>query len=372
MDKNIDEFFLEEEFHEKKRKEHRQQRKFLKKNDRSKYKKTDLEKEKGIFPKSKKELSKGRVISITGEGAAVLSEDKKYLCSISGFLKNKVSKDKNIISVGDVVLFSKESSHIGSIIKVEKRLSTLTRIDPVRKKKQIIAVNIDQVVITASVVSPFLKPSLIDRYIIATEKGNMKPIIIINKVDLLDGQREGFSKEEIEEERKRYQDFLIAYGKTNIPIISVSCVTKEGVDLLKKIMQNKTSVFSGQSGTGKSSLINEILGTSLKTGKVVKKTYKGAHTTTTAILLPLNGEGFCIDTPGVKSFGLWDLKKEDIKNYFSEFTPFAEKCKYPNCLHINEPSCGVKEAVEKNQISNLRFESYSSLIKETEVEDKKR
>lgn len=373
MDKNKeDEFFLEELFHGLRKKEIKQQRKILRKKDRSKFKKTDIEKEKEDLPPSKKNLFEGRIISIMGEKSLVLYNQKKYLCSLRGALKHQVSKDKNIIAVGDIVHFSKDTKETGAIIDIEKRFSILARTDMVTKKKQIIAVNIDQVLITSSVVQPFLKPSLIDRFIIATHLGNMKPVIIINKIDLLENPNDQFSNEEIENEKRKYEEFLKAYEKTTIPIISVSCVTKKGIDEVRKIMKNKSSVFSGQSGTGKSSLINEILKTSFKTKEAVKKTYKGAHTTTTASLIPLKEGGFCIDTPGIKSFGLWKLKREEIKDHFPEFLRYAEKCKYLNCLHIDEPECKVKEAVESNEISLLRFESYRSLIKESEEKPKKR
>jgi ribosome biogenesis GTPase len=369
--KDFDEFFFEEKFHETTKKEIKQQRKILRKKDRSKFKKTDLEKIQPP-PASKKELSEGRIISISGEGSYVLSQNKKYLCSIRGALKNRFSKEKNIIAVGDMVDISIETEDSGSIIDVKERFSTLIRFDPTRKRKQILAVNIDQVLITASVVKPFLKPSLVDRYIIAALQGNMQPVILINKIDLLNTPPPECSKDEIENEKKLLSEFLQAYKKTNFKIITVSCATGEGIDSLKNIMKNKASVFSGQSGTGKSSLINMVAGTSLKTGEVVKKTYKGAHTTTAASLIPLEDGGFCIDTPGIKSFGLWELKKEEIKDFYPEFSPFCDKCKYINCLHINEPGCKVKEAVENNEISTLRFDSYLNLIIESEEENKKR
>jgi ribosome biogenesis GTPase / thiamine phosphate phosphatase len=370
--KDFDEFLFEEEFHEKVKKELKKQKKLLKKKDQSKYKKTDIEKDQPSAPSSKKELSQGRIISISGEGTLVVSENNTYLCSVRGALKNKFSKDKNIIAIGDLVNFAIENKNTGAIIDVLDRFSTLIRVDPVRKKKQTLAANIDQVLITTSVVQPFLKPALVDRYIIATLQGNMKPIILINKIDLLEGSSPDFSKEEIENEKKLYQDFLKAYHKIGIPIIPFSCITGEGIDHLRKIMKDKASVFSGQSGTGKSSIINKILGTDLKTGAVVKKTYKGAHTTTSANLIPLEEGGFCIDTPGIKSFGLWELKKEEVKNYYPEFLPYSENCKYINCMHLNEPDCKVKQAVENNEISALRFDSYRSLIIESEEDNKNR
>ncbi len=355
--KKIDEFFLEEHFHGKKRKESKQERKRFQKKDRSKYKKTDLNKVKEASV-SKKKLLQGRIISISGENSVVLANEKPYHCSIRGFLKKEKTQHKNIIAVGDIVKFSPLGDS-GSIIEIEKRSSILSREE--RKQMQIIAVNIDQVLITASVIKPPLKPPLIDRYIIAATKGGMSPIVVINKIDLL--QDPSYPEEEIKKEKNKLSELVKTFRSINIPCILVSSKTKEGLNSLFQIMKNKSSVFSGQSGSGKSSLINALLGTALVTSDVVKKTYKGAHTTTKASLIPLKDGGFCIDTPGIKSFGIWDLKKEEIKNYFSEFEPIAKKCKFADCSHTIEPDCAIRAALEKKLISPLRYDSYQSLMK---------
>ena len=355
----IDEFFIEEEFHKKKRKETKKIRKIKEKKDRSKYKKTDqnkLQEKKQI----REDLLSGRVLSIRGEGSIVLANKKEYLCTLSGVLKKRKTKDKNLIAVGDIVYFLEEKKNEGSIKDVEKRTSILVRED--KRQKQIIAANIDQVFIVSSVIKPYLKPSLIDRYIIAAEKGNITPIVVINKIDLLKSNE--FTINEIEEEEKRLQSFLKDYKNLGYDVYLVSAKKKNGIKKLLKAMKNKASVFSGQSGIGKSSLINAILKTNLKTGEVVKKTYKGAHITTRATLLPLKEGGFCIDTPGIKSFGLFNITKEDIKNHFSDFFIFAKDCKYRSCDHLDEPSCKVKEAVLENKLSSLRYESYKNLIEE--------
>ena len=225
--------------------------------------------------------------------------------------------------------------------------------DNVRQKEHILAVNIDQVFIVVSVGLPPLKPFLIDRYLIAAKKGNMDAIVVINKMDLLENN---------EEEKKKYLQLKEAFANSNIDILCLSTKTKEGLDLLFAKMKNKTSVFSGQSGVGKTSILNEILSTTMKIGPVVKKTAKGAHVTTSAILLPLPQGGFCIDTPGIKSFGIWQLTKEDIKNHFTEIAAYSVFCKYPDCDHLQEPGCAVQQAVQEGKISSLRFASYNSLI----------
>ncbi len=343
----------EEAFHGDERKELRQERKILSKKDRSKYKKTDLEKKKKTPPKGD-QFRRGRILAIMADGILVDFEDELYTCSLRGALKKETLRSKNLIAVGDFVLFEPQKDLTGSIAYVEERHSVLSRADQIsRRKEQLIAVNIDQVLITASIVSPTLKPNLIDRYIIAARKGDMEPIIVINKIDLLS---------ESPEEKALFDQVIEVYHDLKIPIFPVSTITNEGIDALKKAMEKKSSVFSGQSGTGKSSLINTITGSELLTGKVVAKTRKGSHTTTHTHLLPIEGEGFCVDTPGIKSFGIWDLKEEEVQHFFSEISAFAEQCKFPNCSHMHEPDCAVERAIEKGGISRLRFDSYCALI----------
>ena len=207
-----------------------------------------------------------------------------------------------------------------------------------------------------------LKPPLIDRYIIAAQKGNMQPIIVVNKIDLFDHPPPNFSEIDIEVEKEIYSEFLKGYRALDLPLIPVSSTTGEGIDSLREIMRGKTSVFSGQSGVGKSSLINLVAGTAMRTGSIVQKTGKGSHTTSTTHLIPLECGGFCIDTPGIRSFGLWDLKKEEIAGYFPEIARLSPECHYPDCSHLTEPDCAVRKALEEGTISSLRFESYCTLM----------
>lgn len=350
---------IEAEYFKDDRKTSRMERKLASAKDRSKYKKTDkekMQKSKELHQNiklAKEDLLRGRVLSITPQGFVVEHENKTYVCSLRGLLKKEKTQFKNLITVGDFVLFQKKDDKEGLIAHVESRHSVLSRADNLsRRQEQLIAANIDQVLITVSVVNPPIKPFLVDRYIIASRKGNMKPIIVINKIDLLTNPIE----------KDLYEEFIDAYKIAGVPVISVSVTTGQGLDALQEIMKDKASVFSGQSGVGKSSLINAITQYDLKIGKVVEKTKKGAHTTTTTQLLPLEFGGWCIDTPGIKSFGVWDLKKEEVEQYFSEIYEIGHQCKFPDCSHHHESDCAVIAAVERGEISALRFTSYHSLL----------
>ncbi|BBI17758.1 ribosome small subunit-dependent GTPase A [Neochlamydia sp. S13] len=354
---------LEADYFKDDRKNSRKERKLASAKDRSKYKKTDRDKRQKNkelhqnIKLAKEDLLRGRVLSITPQGIMVEHEDAIYACSMRGLLKKEKTQFKNLVTVGDLVLFQRTDAQEGLIAHVEERYSVLSRADNLsRRQEQLIAANIDQVLITVSVVNPPLKPFLVDRYIIAARKGGMEPVIVVNKIDLLDHPTTPATEKEL------YKDFLHAYKAAQIHVIPVSIVNEQGLDQLKSIMKNKASVFSGQSGVGKSSLINAITGLNFKVGKVVEKTKKGSHTTTTAKLIPLEFGGWCIDTPGIKSFGLWDLNKEEVEQYFPEIEEIGQQCKFPNCSHTHEKECAVHAAVENEKLSPLRFASYQYLL----------
>ncbi|HSX12035.1 MAG TPA: ribosome small subunit-dependent GTPase A [Rhabdochlamydiaceae bacterium] len=375
MKKKDDHYSYEEEFHGKERKQYKKERKILSKTDRSKYKKTDVDKRKKRESHKKEEegaVKRGRVLGIAAEGIIVSSDHQFFTCTLRGSLKKETTQLKNLIAVGDFVQFLEQPHFTGLIVKIEERHSILSRAHHhTRHKEQLIAVNIDQVLITTSVVHPFLKPHLIDRYIIAAKKGNMQPVIVINKIDFLERPPPHIDPHLVEEEKNRLQELIKIYRELHIPIFPVSTETQEGIEALKKQMHGKSSVFSGQSGVGKTSLINLTAGAQLPVG-AVQKTGKGKHTTTTTHLVPIEGEGFCIDTPGIGSFGLWDLKPEEIKHYFSEIAQYASQCRYPDCSHLIEPECAVKTAVEKGKISPLRFASYCALMESLTMEHRPR
>lgn len=355
----MDRFSEDQDSHHSK-KELKTSRKIISRRDRSQHKKTDSEK-RGLQKQTRNaqlaqntDLLRGRVLSISPEGISVQGEEGIFLCSLKGSLKKETTRAKNLVAVGDFVLF--EWKEVGVIVQVEERSSVLARLDHLhRKTQQLLAANIDQVLITVSVVSPPLKPPLVDRYIIASFKGKMNPIIVVNKIDLLE-------KKTPEEEF--FHCFIKTYEKLKIPVIPLSAKTGMGMDRLKEQMKDKASVFSGQSGVGKSSLINTMTGLSLSTGPLAIRTQKGVHTTSSAHLIPLEFGGWCIDTPGIRSFGVWDLTREDLALYFPEIFEAAQECHYPNCTHTHEPHCALEKAIEEGKISSLRFYSYLKLLEE--------
>lgn len=356
---------IEEHYFGRTRREGKLERKRATAKDRSKYKKTDQDKYLKSLDKeregklAKQDWLEGRVLSIIPQGIVVDWNGQRISCILKGMLKKDKTQAKNLVSVGDIVLFELISPQEGVIAHVKPRRTILSRADNLsRRKEQLIAANIDQVLITVSVVNPPLKPPLVDRYIIATQKGNMEPIIVVNKIDLLQSDEDS---ELIEVERIIYQEFLEAYQQAGIKVISVSTTTGEGLDELKEAMRDKASVFSGQSGVGKSSLINAVTGLNLRIGETVEKTKKGSHTTSTTHLIPLEFGGWCIDTPGIKSFGVWDLKSEEIEQYFPEIHECGLRCKFLDCNHTLEGDCAVIQAVEKGEISLMRYESYQAL-----------
>jgi len=334
---------LDEKYNQEDPRAFRKERKRIQAKDRSKYKKTDQEKRKN--ESTVINGKRGRVLGISKVSIDVDIAGQVTSCNLKGSLKKEKTNQKNLITVGDYVLIDER----GQIAHIEERFSYLARAANLdRRKQQLIAANIDQVLITASYQAPTLKPSLLDRYIIAAQKGNMQPIIVINKIDLC-------------KDKTLIDELCKIYKQANIPLLTVSALTKEGITDLKKIMRKKTSVFSGQSGVGKTSLINEVTGRKDKIGPIIQKTQKGAHTTTSATLIPLDKTGFCVDTPGIKSFGLWDISSNDLSNYFYDLLEFAPLCKFMNCTHIHEPDCAVKKAVEEGKLSKIRYESYLNI-----------
>lgn len=351
-----DVYDYEEDFHGQDRKQWRKERKVAQNADRSKYKKTDVDQQKKEEAVIDPSLKKGRVIAITGEGSWVDADGHTYLCSLKGYLKKEKNLSKNLLAVGDVVYFSTTAEKEGTIAHIQERYSFLARTDISGKKEQLIAVNIDQVLIVTSLINPPLKPALVDRYLIAARKGNLHPLIVINKIDLLATISP--------EEQHHYHEFLRVYEPLGYPILSVSTFDKTGIEALRSLLTGKTSVFSGQSGVGKSSLLNTTFHLDLKVGGLAHKTAKGTHTTTTAELVPLAENTYCVDTPGIRSFGIWDLKKEEVIEHFADLAHLSVDCRYKDCTHTTEPGCAVLEALEAEKLSILRYESFRTLFDE--------
>ena len=361
IDKYLD---FEESFHSKGKREYRKERNIIKKKDRSKYKKSDqdqLKNEQSISLNAGN--TRGRVLSIYPDYIVVSGKASSFRCVLKGSLKKEKTRKKNLIAVGDWVHFEEIAENEGLICHIEKRYSQLIRAENLsRRKEQLIATNIDQVFIVMSVVSPPFKPLLIDRYILAAKKGNMNPIIVINKIDLFANPPSNITRDQAQSEQLLLSEVVKAYKAINIPLIQISTQTNTHLSELKTLLEGKTSVFAGQSGVGKSTIINAIFGTNLTIGSVKVKTNKGSHTTTTAKLIPFKNEGFCIDTPGIKSFGIFDSDKSTIIDIFPEIQKYSAQCFFPNCKHIHEPKCAVKAALEKGELSSYRYASYLGLL----------
>jgi ribosome biogenesis GTPase len=350
-----DPFDIEEEFFGDDRKGSKEQRKRKEAQDRSKYKKSDLKK-RVVEPLSMEGATEGIVTEVSSRGYLVRSGEEETLCHLRGNLKEERHEEKTLVAIGDHVLFLASNHGEGVIRGVLPRRSELVRQDNLtRRKKQIIAANVDLVLITVSVGAPPLRPSIIDRYLIAAQTGGMQKAIVINKIDLLPSYPdEGLLLDDV---KKSYTD-------AKIPIFLVSSETKEGISDLAAYLKGKISVFSGPSGVGKSSILSLLTGMELDVGEVVERTGKGSHTTSNPRLIPLTEGGLTIDTPGIKSFGLFQVDKETIKRAFPEWADLAKKCRFADCTHREEEGCKVRAAVEKGKISPLRYDSYLNLLAE--------
>jgi ribosome biogenesis GTPase len=339
------------------RREQRKERKIAKRSDRSKYKITDRLKAAREKPSTleTKGLLQGIVIHISSSEIDVAVEDRTFTCTLRGSFKLQKNLKKNLVVVGDHVWFEPTSPDTGYVHHIMPRSSLLCREEHLHRiKQQLVASNVDQVLITVCLANPSIKPSIIDRYLIAAEKGHLHPVILINKIDL---------KDQYPKEMLLVEECLRLYPSLGIKTIAFSSLTGEGLEEVREALRGKVSVFSGQSGTGKSCIINALTGLSLKTGSI-RAVGKGSHTTTSTQLLRLPFGGWCIDTPGIRSFGVFELSKGDLQAEFSEL--FAQPCSFKNCSHIGEAGCAVPRAVERRDVSPLRFSSYVSLLKSIE------
>ncbi len=292
------------------------------------------------------------VISVkAGKCTVITDDDQRVNCLLRPELAMSQRSD---LAVGDRVLFSC-SDDTFIVESVELRSAVLSRPDPHDNRiERVIVANIDVVVIVSSILSPALSTNLIDRYLLAVERGGITPVICINKMDLAAGESELIES---------MHEALEPYRKLGIDIILCSADSSEGIAQLKERLAGHLSVFVGHSGVGKSSLLNAIEPElSLETRDVRRTTRKGRHTTVSSNLYHLPGEITIIDTPGVRSFGLWQMAPGELRWYFNEFDEFADSCRFSNCTHTHEPGCAVKDALADNPALSRRYESYLNML----------
>lgn len=297
----------------------------------------------------------GTVVRSTGSWNTIRTANGNTLeCRLRGQFRQQGLRATNPIAVGDHVLFTVEDDGNGVIIDILDRKNYIIRKSVnLSKEVHIIAANIDQAMIIATVSQPRTSLGFIDRFLCVAEAYDIPAIVVLNKLDL---QTEA---EQIELNRS-YKEI---YTNANYPVYTVSATENTGIDELRKVLKDKVTLVFGHSGVGKSTLLNAIqpeLG--LRTGEISEVHSKGKHTTTFAEMFALTEGGSVIDTPGVKEFGMVNMKEEELYHYFPEIFKAAARCKFGNCLHRNEPGCAVKSGVENGTIAESRYSNYISVL----------
>lgn len=289
----------------------------------------------------------GRVLSVGGLVSEVQTENGRvYRCATRRLLKTLSTDQRHVVAAGDRVTIRPSGPDEGIIERVEPRRGIICRTS--RGRQQVIVANVDQMLIVTSAAEPRLKPSLIDRLLVTAEKSGIQPVICINKIDLIDPAH--------------LQPLVGVYGQMGYMVLLLSAETGFGVRRLHQITGNKETVVVGQSGVGKSSLLNAIEpGLDLRVRTISAETEKGRHTTTAAKLIPLSMGGFIVDTPGIRQFQLWDIIPEEMAGFYRDIRPYVSKCKFPDCTHLHEAECAVKDAVADYRIDARRYESYCYL-----------
>jgi len=298
-------------------------------------------------------MGKGIVVKATGSWYLVQDyEGKRFQCSVRGKLRLKGVKTTNIITVGDVVDFETDENGSSVISNVHDRKNYIIRkASNLSRESHIIAANIDQALLVITVEFPETSLGFIDRYLVTAEAYRIPIILIFNKIDLF--------KTELSEKLNYY---ISIYERIGYRCIAVSAKTSENLNQLTEILHNKTTLISGNSGVGKSFLINQIEpNLNLKTDQISLYHLKGKHTTTFSEMFSLSDGGFIIDTPGIKGFGLIDIEKNELYHFFPEMFRLSEKCRFYNCTHTHEPDCAIIKAVENGDISDSRYSSYISI-----------
>lgn len=299
----------------------------------------------------------GTVYKSTGSFYTVKTADNKFFeCRIKGKFRTKGIKSTNPIAVGDVVDFELDTTTdetVGQIHNIHDRKNYIVRKSVnLSKQTHIIASNIDVVFLLITINNPPTTTSFIDRFLVTAEAYGIEAVLVFNKIDTFD---EAMLDEQL------YLQYI--YSEIGYQCLRISAAEKKGIEQLKKLMVGKTSMFSGHSGVGKSTLVNALEPTlNLKTKHISEQSNQGQHTTTFAEMYDLSFNAKIIDTPGIKGFGIVDMEPAEISDYFPEFFKLKDQCKFNNCLHKEEPHCAVKKALEADKIAWSRYNSYLKIL----------
>jgi len=279
------------------------------------------------------------VVSPYGVLAFVQWNDDEVLCRVDDVL---VDGKSSVLAPGDQVLVERDKDD-AVIVAVRPRRNKLSRPDIGRDREQVFAANIDYAVVVASVAKPMFNTGLIDRYLVAAQAGGVTPVICLNKIDLAETEPESVQQ----------------YRELGVQVIATSCETVAGIDQLRALLSGKLSVLTGNSGVGKSSLVNALdPDFDIDTQEVSESTKKGRHTTTTSRMYALSGDIRIIDTPGIRQLGLWGVTPAELNYFFPDLAQYSPMCKFRDCTHTHEPKCAVRDAVEQGQIGRARYASY--------------
>lgn len=298
----------------------------------------------------------GLVIKNTGSWYTVKTDEGRTIdCKIKGNFRLKGIRSTNPVAVGDRVSIITNSEGTAFITEIEDRRNYIIRKSPnLSKQSHIIAANVDQAFLIVTVNYPQTSTTFIDRFLASAEAYRVPVVLIFNKTDIL-------QPEDLE-----YQEMMInLYETIGYECKAVSAVDESVRETLAPFLKDKTTLFSGNSGVGKSTLLNNLIpGVNLRTAEISEAHNTGMHTTTFSEMLPLPYGGWAIDTPGIKGFGTFDMEPEEICGYFKEIFKFSKGCRFNNCTHTHEPGCAVRKAVEEHYIAESRYNSYISMLED--------
>ena len=296
----------------------------------------------------------GVVLRATGSLYEVLLGERTVSCRIRGRLRLKGVRSTNPVVVGDIVRCERDETGETVIADVEPRRNyIIRRASNLSKESHIIAANLDQALLVATLFSPETAPEFIDRFLVTCEAYKVPVTILLAKADLARTAPEAIAA------------FHDTYERAGYRVIDVSATEGEGVDTVRDLLRGRTTLLSGNSGVGKSTLVAAVERTAeVRTAEISRSHHKGRHTTTFSTMYPLSEGGYIIDTPGIKGFGLIDIDDAELAHYFPEMMRWLPECRYYNCSHTHEPDCAVIEAVERGDIALSRYESYLKILDE--------